>query len=104
MESTATELNETTEPAAGPLTDALLEEVAAKLVEFRPTWQTVQWLREQYPDFRLLLCSEDDMGEKEAYRSFETFEVFLMAGGLGCACLTDTIEQSVGLIIATIED
>lgn len=95
---------ETTTVEAGPLTEALLEELAAKLIELHPTWQTVDWLRGEYPQIRFILCSEDDMGEKEAFRSYPEFEIFLMAGGFGCACLTETIEQSVGIVVATIEE
>ena len=87
----------------GPVSDTLLEELAAQLVAHGPSGQTIQGLREAYPQIRFLLCSEDDVGEKTAYRSYPGFDVFLMAGGWGCACLTDAIEASVGLVIATHE-
>lgn len=95
---------EMTTPEKSPLTEDILDELVGKLQEFQPTELTIQRLRGEYPDIRFILCSEDDMGEKEAYKSFDDFEIFLMAGGMGCACLTDALEKSVGLVIATLEE
>ena len=88
----------------GPLSESLLAELTERLVAFHPTWQTVQWLRGEYPHIRFILCSEDDMAEREPYQTHAGFDIHLMAGGLGCACLTDSIEKSVGLVVALHEE
>ncbi|MCM2680430.1 hypothetical protein [Echinimonas agarilytica] len=57
-------------------------------------------LLEHWPQFRFIFCSEDDMEDKTAYKEYKGFSVFLMAAGMGCARLTHTPQQAIGLIIA----
>ncbi|MBW8191497.1 hypothetical protein K0504_10655 [Neiella marina] len=81
-----------------------LNQLAAQLIELAATPNTVQLLREQFPEIRFLLCSDDDMAEREPFLSFDAFGFYLMSGGLGCACLTNDMDKAVGVIIATIEE
>ncbi|MGL1959294.1 MAG: hypothetical protein OCD00_18535 [Colwellia sp.] len=57
-----------------------------------------------WPQYRFILCSEDDMGEREAFSTNTKFAIFLIAASLGCASLTHDPSKAVGLIIATYED
>lgn len=91
-------------PEVAPLTEELFDEIVSKWLVSPVTEQTLSEFRASYPDIRFILCSEDDMGEREAIKSVGGFDFYLMAGGFGCACLTDAFEKAVGLVIATIEE
>ncbi|WP_143824583.1 DUF6129 family protein [Neiella marina] len=93
----------TPESSSEQLSMAFLNELADMLIAYHPSWQTVQWLRQRFPAIRFLLCSEDDMADREPFLGFEEFGFYLMAGGWGCASLTEDIDKSVGVIIATVE-
>jgi hypothetical protein len=60
-------------------------------------------MKDRWPQFRFILCSEDDMAAKEPYRETPEYQIHLIAASLGCASLTRTPESSIGIIIATIE-
>lgn len=62
--------------------------------------KAVLMAKTNWPQFRFIHCSEDDMFEKEPFRVFKGFSFFLIGASLGCATLTNDPNKSVGLIIA----
>ncbi len=62
-------------------------------------------LKEQYPNIIFTLCSEDDLGFHEPFRSFSFFDLFLSAHSVsGCSSLTQYVESCSGLVIALHEE
>lgn len=85
------------------VTTEAIDQIVHQLNEQGVSEVTLSKLRSAWPDCRFILCSEDDMYGKEAYLKCEGFEIFLMAASMGCASLTRTPENAIGLIIAEIE-
>ncbi|MCE0495411.1 hypothetical protein [Vibrio salinus] len=62
-------------------------------------------LKEQYPNLVFTVCSEDDTGFHEPFRSFSFFDLFLAAHSVsGCSSLTQYVESCSGLVIALHEE
>ncbi|TCS39732.1 hypothetical protein [Reinekea marinisedimentorum] len=85
------------------LTPAAIEEFTALLNEKGANDSTLAEMKTQWPQFRFILCSEDDMGGKDPYWENDDYQLHLIAASLGCASLSRSPESSVGVIIATIE-
>ncbi|GAA5214945.1 DUF6129 family protein [Corallincola platygyrae] len=86
------------------LNQEIIDDLARELAKADLSEAYVAELRQRFPDVRFILCSEDDMGEREPYLALENVDLHLMAAQLGCACLTNNPEQSIGLILATREE
>lgn len=85
------------------LTPEAIEDFIATLTEKGANDSTLIEMKGNWPQFRFILCSEDDMGAKEPYWENDEFQLHLIAASLGCASLTRTPESSIGVVIATIE-
>ena len=58
-------------------------------------------MRSEFPSLKFTLCFEDDLGEREPYLSFPTFDLHLMQLNPGsCAGLTDSPESCSGVVVA----
>lgn len=58
-------------------------------------------LSKLYPNVRITLCSEDEMGCREPYQSYEHYDLYLYAQqASGCLTLTYYPEASSGLVVA----
>ncbi len=58
-------------------------------------------LSKLYPNVRITLCSEDEMGSREPYQSYEHYDLHLYARqASGCLTLTYFPEASSGLVVA----
>lgn len=82
------------------LDETTIEQIAEFVAATGLTLTLRETLVKQYPDYRFICCSEDDMEDKPAYKEYDGFSVFLMAAGMGCARLTHTPEQAIGVVIA----
>lgn len=60
-------------------------------------------LAKQWPHYRFIQCTEDDMDMRPEYQVLDQFLVYLIAGSYGCATFTDNPEQAIGLVIANRE-
>ena len=85
-----------------PLTANLLEQLGMeidKLIAQGVNEQTR--LTERYPNVRITLCSEDEMGCREPYQSYGHYDLYLYAQqASGCLTLTHYPESSSGLVVA----
>ncbi|MDC0610993.1 hypothetical protein OAP63_09660 [Vibrio sp.] len=62
-------------------------------------------LREEFPNLVFTLCSEDDLGFHEPFRTFSFFDLHLAAHSVsGCSSLTQYVEGCSGLVIALHEE
>ncbi|TAA48303.1 DUF6129 family protein [Corallincola spongiicola] len=86
------------------LDERVLQHSLLLLTELGAKDHTLSMLRQAHPDVRFILCSEDDMAERAPFVSQPEFDVFLMAASMGCACFTDDVRHSIGLVIATREN
>jgi len=69
------------------------------------TEQTITTLRQIHPQLRFTLCSDDDIGEREAYCCYSTFELHLVASQRGgCSYLTHDINLSTGIVVALLQE
>ena len=66
--------------------------------------QVIADARKNYPQYRFVLCSEDDMYEQEPYQTCNHFDVHLIKAGMGCSSLTRDIDDCAGLVIALHEE
>lgn len=85
------------------LTQQAIEDFIALLNAKGATDPTLSEMKALWPQFRFILCSEDDMGGKDPYWENDDYQLHLIAASLGCASLTRAPESSVGVVIATIE-
>lgn len=86
------------------LTPELISTMAQVFESYGATEKGLSSAINQWPQYRFILCSEDDMAEREAFATNKNFSIFLIAASLGCACLTHEPSNAVGLIIASLED
>ncbi|MDB1124162.1 DUF6129 family protein [Vibrio algarum] len=62
-------------------------------------------VRTSYPHLKFTLCSEDDIGEREPYYRFATFDLHLVCVSKGsCSHLTHNISSCNGVVIALHEE
>ncbi|TXR53056.1 hypothetical protein [Reinekea thalattae] len=85
------------------LTSDAINDIVNQLNEYGANDESLRQLKQDWPQFRFILCSEDDMGAKEPYMETDSVQLHLIAASLGCASLTREPENAVGLVIAVIE-
>ncbi|KFZ37881.1 hypothetical protein HR45_08535 [Shewanella mangrovi] len=58
-------------------------------------------MRSEFPTLKFTLCFEDDLGEREPYISYPSFDLHLMQLRPGsCAGLTFSPEECSGIVVA----
>ncbi|WP_432463285.1 hypothetical protein [Agarivorans sp. QJM3NY_33] len=83
---------------------AMLGNLVQRLADPATFEQKLSCFTKHHPGVRVIVCSEDDMAEREPFMACEHFDIFLMANGMGCARITDSIELAIGVIIAMHEE
>lgn len=86
--------------ASLPRLSPIIIEDMGQLFSIYPLERALAMAKNNWPQFRFIQCSEDDMHEKEPFRVFNGFSFFLIAASLGCASLTHEPHKSIGLIVA----
>lgn len=62
---------------------------------------TINELQQRYPDIKLTLCWQDEVGEREPFAMLDSADVHLVASSPNqCSCLTFDITATTGLLIA----
>ena len=82
------------------LNKTLIDDILPAIPTNADDEQKQQALKREWPNFRFIFCSDDDMAEREPFQVHEPFELHLMAASLGCATFTQQAEQAIGLVIA----
>lgn len=86
-----------------PIESQVLEKLVLE-ISAKPEEAAIQQLRQHYPGLPMIVCSEDDMFEREPFQTHEGFDLHLMARSMGCAQLTHQLESAAGVIIALHEE
>jgi hypothetical protein len=88
------------------VTRRLVTEIASTLETKKMIDDTViSELRCDYPNLRFTLCYDTEMGAREPYEEFKTFDLHLVAhSATGCSALTDALNHCSGFVIALHDD
>lgn len=78
----------------------LINDMHTFIKKFRSLTTAISEAKQRWPQYQFILCSELDMGERDAFQVCKGFSFFLVSADLGCASLTFDPEKSVGLVIA----
>jgi hypothetical protein len=66
---------------------------------------TLAFLKENWPDLRFTLCSDDDMPARlPAALKRDKFNLYLVGGGEHCLSLTDDPLQAIGVVLASVDE
>lgn len=85
-----------------PETLGQIASAAAMLAELNE--QTLETLKQRWPELRFTLCSDDDMPARMSPAvQRDTFNVYLVAGGEHCLGLTDDPLRAIGVVLAQVE-
>lgn len=66
--------------------------------------QTVDALREAFPDMHLTHCMDDDVGVLEPARRAEGFNIYLVDGSEHCMRFTTELGAATGLVLAEVDE
>lgn len=62
-------------------------------------------LKQQWPDLRFTLCSDDDMPARmPPALERDGFNLYMVGGGEHCISLTTDPEQAIGLVVAWVDE
>lgn len=100
VHSNPNEAPEVDHSASLPRLSPIIIEDMSQLFSIYSLEKAVIMAKSNWPQFRFIHCSEDDMHEKEPFKVLDGFSFFLIAASLGCASLTYEPHKSIGLIVA----
>ncbi|MGY5449582.1 hypothetical protein ACVFI8_01310 [Agarivorans sp. MS3-6] len=86
------------------LSQAVIDTLIKQLAEAESFDKKVECFKKHHPQFRVVVCSEDDMAEREPYAKAATCDIFLIGKGEGCAKLTNDLDMAIGVVLATLEE
>jgi hypothetical protein len=66
--------------------------------------QTIDVLREAFPEMHLTYCMDEDVGMKEPARRATGFNIYLVDGRGHCMELTSDGAEATGLVLAEVDE
>jgi len=57
-------------------------------------------LRQEFPALVFVSCDAEDLADSPPFRRYPTADVFLMDGRHHCLCVTHTLAEATGLLVA----
>lgn len=66
--------------------------------------QTVDMLREAFPDIHLTHCMDDDIGVIEPARRAAGFNIYLVDGSEHCMRFTTEMDAATGMVLAEVDE
>lgn len=84
------------------LNQETLEQIATGLQDQEIDEQTVQALRNAWPDVHFTYCTDDDIHSGKPVFESEKFNLYLVSSSDTCLALTPDLSKATGLVIAEV--
>ncbi len=87
---------------ATQITPEFAEQVANKIEEIGVSEETIQQLRQHYPNLHFTYCLDDDIGRINPVLERSLFNLYLVDSSEHCLKLTRTFETATGFVLAEV--